>query len=292
MLKGEQPMKIDFPIEQAVQKRYSVRNYKAQEVEPNVQEAIKTFVASLNNPFGEKVYFHFLDKRAMQNRQKLGTYGVIKGADQFIGTTISRQPAALVALGYEMEAVVLYLAHLGLGTCWLGGTFDRKGFAKAMNIEDDKMFPIMTPFGYPAAQKHLQETLMRRLIKADHRKEWKELFFKDDFQSPLPAEEAGDLRFPLEMVRLGPSASNKQPWRILVIGQTCHFYEYKTPGYSDAFSYDIQRVDMGIAAAHFDFAAKEKGMEGCLDTGNDPKVALPEHMEYVCSWVSACVGDN
>ena len=134
-------MKIDFPIEEAVQKRYSVRNYKAQEIEPDVQAAIEAFVASLHNPFGEKVNFHFLDKRAMQNQQKLGTYGVIKGADQFIGTTISRQPAALVALGYEMEAVVLHLAHLGLGTCWLGGTFDRKGYAKAMNIEDNKMFP-------------------------------------------------------------------------------------------------------------------------------------------------------
>ena len=142
----------------------------------------------------------------------------------------------------------------------------------------------MTPYGYPAAQKHLQETLMRRLIKADHRKEWRELFFRNDFLSPLSAEEAGALRFPLEMVRLGPSASNKQPWRILVMGTTCHFYECRSPGYSDAFPYDIQRVDMGIAAAHFDFAATEMGMEGHFDTSSDPKVALPNQMEYVFSW--------
>lgn len=277
-------MKIDFPIEDAVQKRYSVRNYKAQEIEPEVQEAIETFVASLHNPFGGKVHFHFLDKKTMQNQQKLGTYGVIKGANRFIGTTINRQPDALAELGYEMEAVVLYLAHLGLGTCWLGGTFDRKGFAKAMNIKDGEMFPIMTPYGYPASQKHLQETLMRKLIRADHRKKWEELYFRNDFQSPLSDEDAGALQFPLDMVRLGPSASNKQPWRILVMGNTCHFYEYRTPGYSDAFPYDIQRVDMGIAAAHFDFAATEKGMEGHFDTNSDPKVALPDQMEYVFSW--------
>jgi len=35
---------------------------------------------------------------------------------------------ALEAFGYELEAVILFLAHLDLRTCWLGGTFDREGF--------------------------------------------------------------------------------------------------------------------------------------------------------------------
>ncbi len=66
----------------------------------------------------------------------------------------------------------------------------------------------------------------------------------------------------MEMVRLGPSASNKQPWRILLKDAVCHFYEYKEPGYSDRFNYDIQRIDLGIAAAHFDLAVNEKGIKG------------------------------
>lgn len=217
-------------------------------------------------------------------KEKLGTYGVIKGANQYIGTTIELEPMALEALGYEMEAVILYLAHLGIGTCWLGGTFDREGFADAMKIKEGEVFPIITPYGYAAANKHEMEIEMRKMIQADKRTEWSELFYKNDFKSSLTKEEAGDLAFALEMVRLAPSASNKQPWRILLKDGVCHFYEYKEPGYSDRFPYDIQRVDMGIAAAHFDFDLKEKSIKGDFNTLYEPKLELPPHMEYVFSW--------
>lgn len=246
---------------------------------------VESFIDSLDNPFGEKVTFHYLDHRDLKNEEKLGTYGVIKGARQYIGTTIRLEPMALVALGYELEAVVLYLTHLGLGTCWLGGTFNRKAFAKAMKIGENVAFPIMTPYGYAAAKKHVKEIAMRMLIRADHRKDWNQLFYMNDFQSQLDQKEAGDFEFPLEMVRLGPSASNKQPWRVLLKDNACHFYEYKEPGYSDIFSYDIQRVDMGIAAAHFDFAVQEKGLKGKFETTCQPEFKSPDHMEYVFSWV-------
>lgn len=278
-------MNINFSIEESVKKRYSVRNYKEQEVELDKRKAIESFVNSLDNPFGKKVNFHYLDNREMKDEEKLGTYGVIKGAMQYIGTTIKLEPMALEALGYELEAVILYLAHLELGTCWLGGTFNRKGFAKAMNIEEDEIFPIITPYGYAATKKHMKEIVMRKMIKADQRKEWNQLFYINDFQSPLTKEKAGELEVPLEMVRLGPSASNKQPWRILIKDNACHFYEYKQPGYSDSFPYDIQRVDMGIAAAHFDFSVKEKGLKGYFDTECEPELELPHHMEYVFSWI-------
>lgn len=278
-------MNINFSIEESVKKRYSVRNYKEQEVELDKRKAIESFVNSLDNPFGKKVNFHYLDNREMKDEEKLGTYGVIKGAMQYIGTTIKLEPMALEALGYELEAVILYLAHLELGTCWLGGTFNRKGFAKAMNIKEDEIFPIITPYGYAATKKHMKEIVMRKMIKADQRKEWNQLFYINDFQSPLTKEKAGELEVPLEMVRLGPSASNKQPWRILIKDNACHFYEYKQPGYSDSFPYDIQRVDMGIAAAHFDFSVKEKGLKGYFDTECEPELELPDHMEYVFSWI-------
>lgn len=277
-------MNIDFLMEEAVRKRYSVRNYLEREIEPNKRKAIESFIDSLDNPLGNKVKFHYLDNEDIKNKEKLGTYGVIKGANQYIGTTIELEPMALEALGYEMEAVILYLAHLGIGTCWLGGTFDREGFADAMKIKEGEVFPIITPYGYAAANKHEMEIEMRKMIQADKRTEWSELFYKNDFKSPLTKEDAGDLAFALEMVRLAPSASNKQPWRILLKDGVCHFYEYKEPGYSDRFPYDIQRVDMGIAAAHFDFSVKEKGIKGDFNTAYEPKLQLPPHMEYVFSW--------
>lgn len=279
-------MNINFPIEETVKKRYSVRNYSNQDVEEDKMLAMKNFINSISNPFGKKVNFYFLDKLDINDEKVLGTYGVIKGAEQYIGATIDLEPMSLEALGYELEVVILYLAHLGLGTCWLGGTFNRKGFAKALNIGENQVFPIITPYGYAATKKHIKEIAMRKLIKADHRREWDQLFFKNNFHEPLRKEEAGYLEFPLEMVRLGPSASNKQPWRVIIIDNACHFYEYKEPGYSNVFSYDIQRIDMGIAAAHFDLAVKEKDIVGSFDNTIEPQLNLPENYFYSFSWIS------
>lgn len=278
-------MKINFLMEEAVTKRYSVRNYSDQELEGEKKKAIQAFIASLDNPFGKKIKFHLFDMGEADEKQRLGTYGVIKGAKHYFGSSIKLEPMVIEALGYEFEAVVLYMAHLGLGTCWLGGTFDRKGFINAMKLEEGELLPIISPFGYAADKKHIKELAMRKLIKADQRKDWNKLFYINDFTTPLSREEAGAFEFALEMVRLAPSASNKQPWRVLCKDGIWHFYEHKEPGYSDYFPYDIQKVDMGIAAAHFDFSVREKGILGNFTTELDPNILTPKNVEYVFSWV-------
>ncbi|MCD8501479.1 MAG: hypothetical protein LRY71_07120 [Bacillaceae bacterium] len=57
---------------------------------------------------------------------------------------------------------------------------------------------------------------LRYVTKADNKKAWEELFFNENFNQSLSKVDAGQLATPIEMVRLGPSASNKQPWRIVL----------------------------------------------------------------------------
>lgn len=278
-------MNINFSIEEAVRKRYSVRNYADREIEDDKKKEIKSFIDSLQNPFGKEVKYYYLDKEYSNKKQKLGTYGVIKGAKNYIGTSIKLEPMALEALGYELELLILYLTYQDIGTCWLGGTFDRKGFSSAMDVNEEELFPIITPYGYAAEKKHIKEIAMRKAIKADGRKDWSELFFNENFHTPLAKNQAGDLAFPLEMLRLGPSASNKQPWRIVLNKEALHFYQHKEPKYSEHFPYDIQKIDMGIAAAHLDLSVKEKGIKGYFSTNSNPKLNPPKNTEYVFSWV-------
>ena len=278
-------MNIPFNVRETINKRVSVRNYSSQSLSEESLTNIKKITKELNNPFNVKVNYHFLDFNDTDHPQKLGTYGVIKGAKQYIGTTINLEPYALEALGYEMETLILHLTHLGLGTCWLGGTFNRKGFANGMNIDSHEIFPIITPVGYAESKRHMTEIAMRKLIKADQRKPWERLFFINDFSTPLASDKEDDYNFALEMVRLGPSASNKQPWRIVIINEVCHFFEHKDPGYSDIFPYDLQRIDMGIALSHFELAMKEKGVHGQLRINLNPNIELPSNIHYSFSWV-------
>jgi hypothetical protein len=91
------------------------------------------------------------------------------------------------------------------------------------------------------------------------------------------------------MVRGAPSASNKQPWRIVRVGRDWHFYLERTPGYWGRSKRlvqiaDLQRVDIGIAMCHFDLAAREEGLQGKWQVA-DPGIELGGHLlEYRATW--------
>lgn len=278
-----------FDITKAVNARYSVRNYMKQDLDEVILSEIKDYIEALTSPFGSEVHFHFLDQSMVVDGERIGTYGVIKGASQYIGATIKEEPLALESLGYVFETLVLYLASIGIGTCWLGGTFNRQGFRNVLGLDAQTLFPIVTPIGYPADKKHVVEVMMRRLIKANQRKPWETLFFQNTFDTPL--KKTGDVHFEhaLEMVRLAPSASNKQPWRVVKENDRWHFYEQITPGYSDAFKYDIQRIDLGIAAAHFDLSLKQAGIKGTFNVLPKPDIATPNNTTYLFSWMPSGV---
>ena len=91
----------------------------------------------------------------------------------------------LEELGYEMESLVLYATSIGLGTCWLGGTFKKGQFAKAMEVEEGEVLPIVLPIGYAKEKKSLIDKTMRFISKCDKRKQWNEIFYFRDFSCPL-----------------------------------------------------------------------------------------------------------
>jgi len=282
-------LKLDFPVEQTVRSRYSVRTYEEQPLSEGEKEKINAYIAELqkaSSPFSDDVTLRLLEAKAGTGTEKLGTYGVIKGAENFIGAAVPSGESAMEALGYTFEKLILYLTHLGLGTCWLGGTFKRSAFAAAMSLKENELFPVVSPVGHPGTKKRRMENFARKIAKADQRKAWNELFFKNDFTTPLDKSDAGEYTFPLEMLRLAPSASNKQPWKVLKSGNAFHFYEVKTPGYGDKAPYDIQKADVGIAFCHFHMAALEKDLAGEFKKLPEFGVPVPDHTHYLFSWIS------
>ncbi|MDF2889186.1 MAG: nfs, partial [Lacrimispora sp.] len=173
---------------------------------------------------------------------------------------------------------------LGYGTCWLGGTFDKSAFSHAMDLKKGDLFPVITPLGYPADKRRAMESVMRWAAKSDQRKDGNELFFKDDFSTPLTKSDAGDFAFALEMTRLAPSAVNKQPWRVVKSQDAYHFYEAKTIK-EGKHPVDLQRVDVGIAACHFGLSAAEKKLPGAFKKLPVPDIKTSSETKYLFSWV-------
>jgi hypothetical protein len=93
------------------------------------------------------------------------------------------------------------------------------------------------------------------------------------------------------MLRLGPSASNKQPWRVVKTGNTWHLFLARTKGYGQGIlgrslsRGDMQRLDMGIAMCHFEQTARELGLKGRWVVDQPEIGELDELTEYTASWV-------
>ena len=263
-------------IDTLVRGRKSVRTFEDRPVSQQDLEQLCAFLAETRNPYGLPVEFKLLDG----TKQKLNC-PVVVGTDLFVGAKMKRAPYLNEAFGYSFELLVLYAQSLGLGTVWVGGTMDRAAFEMAMELSADEVMPCMSPLGYPAKRMSLRETMMRKGIKADERMAFEELFFDSSFAVPLTQEKAGKLCHALEMVRLAPSAVNKQPWRVVLTDNAAHFYLKRSKGFNGD-TIDMQKVDMGIALCHFELAAKESGFEPQF-VQSDPGLAA-EGLEYIATY--------
>ena len=258
--------------------RRSVRTFTEESVASELIEKLSAYMKELDNPFHIPIKFQILDAKEHNLSSP-----VLVGAQTYIVGKYQRQPNAELAFGYEFEKLMLCAVSLGLGTVWIAGTMDRKAFERAIEVKDGEVMPAITPIGYAANKKSIREGMMRKAIKADERMDFEKLFFDRNFEHPLKEADAGRFLLPLQMVRWAPSATNKQPWRLVVDGNRIHFYEEKTKGYDREEIGDVQKIDLGIAMAHFEIAANETGQKGRFVQAN-PKLMLPENTEYITTF--------
>ena len=277
-----------------IDRRYSCRTYLERPISDADRESLTTFMERKTvGPFGSGVRFGLIaastdDESALK---RLGTYGFIKGATGFLVGAVRRGPRDLEDYGYLLEEVVLHATGLGLGTCWLGGTFTRSTFTSRFGgVDRDEVMPAVVSIGHPGDDGTER---IREREEGTRRLPPDELFFADDFGKPLDGERAGGFAGALEAVRMAPSATNKQPWRLVRRGGDWHFYLLRTKGYGKGSPWfkllriaDLQRVDLGIAMCHFALVARESGRSGRWVV-EDPGLAPPgPGIEYSATWRS------
>jgi hypothetical protein len=227
--------------------------------------------------------------------KRLGTYGTIRGATGFI--LGAAEPGAesvgamyLEDFGHAMERLILHATALDLGTCWLGGFFTRGTFARRIEASRAERIPSVAAVGRIRDQHSAREGIMRRSVGGGRRKSWEVFFHDGGFGAALTAKAAGEYSIPLEMARQAPSASNRQPVRIVRSGASWHFYIRRSPGYLPKFAQsltgieDLQRVDCGISMCHFELSARELGLPGRWVVSR-PAIPVPDGLtEYSATW--------
>lgn len=263
-------------IQDAIRARRSVRTFDGRPLSAAHRELITKHLAESGNPFGVPVTIELLDAKAHGLSSP-----VIVGEKAYLAGKVRRTEGFELAFGYTFEAVCLYARTLGLGTVMLAASLNRPAFEAAMQVGADEVLPCASPIGYPAEKMSLRETVMRKGAKSDRRLPFETLFFRGGFDRPLQEAEAGVFAEPLAMLRLAPSAVNRQPWRCVVTERRVDFYELHSLPKSRPC--DLQKVDLGIALCHFDLTRQANGVEGAF-VRRPPEAPADGKLEYVLSF--------
>lgn len=292
---GNPIIRFSKPLVEIIKQRYSCRTYHPEPLDVEIKKQLAGFASRIElGPLGSRARFELIaangnDRKALKS---LGTYGFIKGATGFIVGATRQNKYNLEDFGYLLEVIVLQATDLGLGTCWLGGTFTKSSFARKISVQVGELVPAVASVGYIAEKPRRIESIFRKDNGTDRRLPWESLFFDSGFGTPLPTDGLGKYANVLQMVRLSPSASNRQPWRVVRDDNSWHFYLQRTPGYRESpfvrltTVADLQRIDMGIAMSHFELTANEMGLDGYWEICN-PDIDTPdEFTEYSVSWMS------
>ena len=261
-----------------IKSRRSVRTFKDKKIEDDLKEKIEAFLKDLEKEYSSKYRFPLMN---LKLEGKVGTYGVIKGANSYIGG-VMLEDGNLVELGYLFEKIIIYLTSLNIGSCWLGGTFKRDEFTNAMDLSEEETLIVVSPIGYIEEKMSLKEKSMRTIAQSNKRKDFDDLFFYEGLE-PLYLSDLGIYKDALEMIRIGPSASNKQPWRIVKEDHNYNFYLERTKDYAKNLNYDIQMLDIGIAMYHFQYTLEEKNVHGKFVKLKKPRPY--DNFEYISTWL-------
>jgi nitroreductase len=217
------------PVQEAIRERISVRGYEHREIPHEIISQVNSFMLRIPNLFDTQIRLEIMQISSLEKDEflKLGSYSVIRGTNTFLVAGMAKVKMNLVNAGYVMEQVVLFAQALGLGSCWLASTFNREAFIKAMQLQGNEVMPVIISLGYPQKGMDMIGGIFRTFANSRTRKAWKDLFYQNDFSTPLTKESADPYTEALEMVRMSPSAVNHQPWRIVRQANQFHFYIFR-----------------------------------------------------------------
>lgn len=228
-------------MRKAIEERYSVRTYSTTPLRAEDVAYLNERVAAINAASGLNAVFVEDGSAAFSDFQS--SYGMFRDVRSFI--LLKGDPAVpdlKEKAGYFGEELVLDLVERGLGTCWVGGTFDKS----VLDIPAGEQFLCLLVVGYPG-----KIALKDRVLLARLHERYKPVSERLTSDRDVPA----DIQNGMESVRLAPSAVNTQ---------TPHF-DYRdgvlTASVPDESAFGL--IDLGIAKCHF---VQEAG--GCFAFGN------------------------
>lgn len=220
-------------MREAIINRISRRTYLQIPIAAELKEKICAEIDELNRETGLSFLFVEDASEAFSSMRK--SYGLFSGVRSVLVLKGAEDiPDLAEKIGYYGERLILDVTDMELGTCWVGGTFDRRQF----EIPAGEKMMCVVPVGY-VKEPSLKEKLVRSTLSRKRK--------------PVAQRMCGYEKAPawaiaaMEAVRLAPSAVNSQK----------PVFTYADGAVTAAVKEDhvMDLIDLGIAKLHFSVEA-------------------------------------
>ncbi len=215
-------------IHQAIKERKSVRRYKIDPIEGEVLEELLKEIEECNKESGLNMQLVLNKPDVFDNF--FARYGKFKGVENYVALVGDKNKITAEKVGYYGERIVLKAQMLGLNTCWLALSYDKKRGKSYIEIPKGKKLYCVISIGYGTYKGVARKSKsFKELSKTEG--EVPEWFVKG-----------------VESAMLAPTAVNQQKFRLELVGEKVKAVKLLGP-YSD--------IDLGIVKYHFEVGSQK-----------------------------------
>ncbi len=212
-------------IIEAIQARHSVRRYTDAPIEEEKVNALKEVIKEINAESG--LHFQFVVNEPEAFSGTMAHYGHFSGVKNYF--VLAGKKRMDREVGYYGEKLVLAAQMLGLNTCWVALTFNKKKTEILLDKGEKFYVVISVGYGITQGKPHPSKSAQEIGGVTDASPDW----YKKG----------------IEAVLLAPTAVDQQKFTFTLNGDTVT----SKPGvgfYTD--------MDLGIAQYHFDMATGKR----------------------------------
>ena len=218
--------------------RISRRAYIPELISGEKKAALQKIIADICSRSGLRIELMEDGENCFSLIKSYGMFSGVKSYFALIGN--SDDPKMHEKIGYFGEELVLEATRLGLGTCWVAGSYDKGSVS--VKLAEKECLACVISVGEIKEAENLKEKFLSGIIKTKR---------KSPEEMSVNLDSAPEwFRKGVECAVNAPSARNKQPVT----------FEYSESGVAAKVKGDFSfnKIDLGIAEYHFELGSGKK----------------------------------
>ena len=149
-------------LSDAVSTRISLRSYLPDPISPQQVCQLNKAIAQYNRQAG--LHIQLICNRPDPFSSLTKSYGMLTGVRNYlVFAGPESDPDLAEKCGYYGELIILTATAMGLGTCWVGGTYDRRSCL--CHLAEGEALVCVAAIGHTPEERSGREKLIRRIAQ-------------------------------------------------------------------------------------------------------------------------------